>query len=113
MRRAAIISFVPGLNIRPETSFTCGRIRNAVGVTPRTITFEPFGSSFFGSLKMMTVSGETTGWPLLSFSMPGSVRRTSNFSFVTQLEISASAPSRITIRMSLEPEEMVAFRTPL
>ena len=34
-------------------------------------------------------------------------------SLVTQLDNSASAPSRITITLSLDPEDTVAFVTPL
>ena len=49
--------------MRPSMIFTYGRIAKAIGVTPRTRTFEPFGSSFFGILKMITSSGEISGAP--------------------------------------------------
>ena len=44
--------------------------------------------------------------------MPGSARMMRNASLVTQLESSAAAPSRITIRLSFEPEETTAEWTP-
>ena len=61
---------------------------------------------------MMTSSGETIGAPLLSFATPGMVRMIRNASLVTVLESSASAPSRMTIRLSFEPEETIAEWTP-
>ena len=111
MRRATITSLTPGRNMRPSMIFTYGRIVNAIGVTPRTRTFEPLGSSFFGILKMMTSSGEMSGAPF-SWAMPGRARMMRNASLVTQLESSAAAPSRMTIRLSFDPDDTTAECTP-
>ena len=111
MRRATMTSFTPGRNMRPSMIFTYGLMAKASAVTPRTRTFDPFGSSFLGILKMITSSGEIIGAPL-SLAMPGNVRMMRKASLVTELESSASAPSRMTIRFSLEPEETIAEWTP-
>ena len=112
IRRATITSFRPGLNIRPSTILMYGRSSKAIGVTPRTVMLAPLGLSFFGNLKMITSSGEIFGSPLPAFSIPGSARMIRNASFVTQLDSSASAPSRMIIRFSFDPEETIASFTP-
>ncbi len=91
-----IASSVPGLNIRPRTSLSVGRISNATGSsTPRTWTFV-FVPSRFGVLTRTTSSGEASAFPFASRSTPGSVFSVSIWSGATKDCISDCAPVRIT-----------------
>ena len=57
--RETMASFVAGLNIRPSTIFTPGRISMPMGAMPRTCTFENVFPSARGMLISVSSSGET------------------------------------------------------
>ena len=57
--RETIASFVAGLNIRPSTIFTPGRISMPIGAMPRIWTFEKVFPSARGTLMSVSSSGET------------------------------------------------------
>ena len=83
-----IASFVPGRNICPSTIRIDGRSAIPAGDVPRTWTFVLL-PSVFGILTSVRISGETSGCPALSRSMPGIERIRSAESRVTTLCISA------------------------
>ena len=65
-------SLVAGLNMRPSTIRTPGRISTPIGAIPRTWTFEFVLPSKRGTLMSVSSSGETKGFPAALRSGPGS-----------------------------------------
>ncbi len=57
--RETMASLVAGLNIRPSTIVTAGRISTPIGAMPRTWTLENDLPSERGTLMSVSSSGET------------------------------------------------------
>jgi hypothetical protein len=98
-----MISELPGENIRPATSRTCGRSRRPDSETPRITTFDGFCAPIFLSEIRMTVSLLMSGRESGPVASAGCVSITFAWSRVMPLWISVSAPRRIAITLSCSP----------
>ena len=97
------ISRRPGLNLRPSTIFSCGRIAQPAGPTPRNCTLASVPSAMVGRLTTCDSSGEASGLPSAPRAMPGRADTSGAWSRVMTELVSACEPARSRIAVVSSP----------
>jgi hypothetical protein len=103
IERPAMISAVPGRNMRPSTRCTCGRSSSPCDVTPRITTFAGLPVLRLGSVISTTGSFDTSGRPAASSAICGSACTISACARAMPLWTSVCELRRITTTLSSRP----------
>jgi hypothetical protein len=106
------ISLLPGRNMRPCTSRTCGRSARPSSEVPRTVTLLGLPLPRLGRLFSTTGSRDTIRRPCPSVAMPGRLSMMAACAREMAELISAPAPLRSTITLSGWPVATSVARMP-